>query len=123
MNFKPDGTILQPEEETAKPHLKNYRLKGIRDIITPELLMHLAAAGQGDAVLIAASNFPAAQVAKMQNVPIILVPGHPVSHLITEIMKLITVIFRRYVVDNFALRALVGAVYIVDRFRRENSNS
>ena len=90
MNFKPDGTILQHEEST-KSHLKNYRLKGIRDIITPELLMNLAAAGQGDAFLIAASNFPAAKVAKMQDITLINVPGHPVSHLIAEIMKLITV--------------------------------
>ena len=97
MNFKPDGTIIKDPDESEKPtheKLKNYRLKGIRDIITPELLLHLASAGQSDTFLVAAHNFPVAKMkAKMQSLPLIRLPGHPVSHVVTEMMKLITVSF------------------------------
>ena len=90
-NFKPNKTIVEGENGHEK--LRNYRLKGIRDIITPELLMHLADAGQGDTFLVAAHNFPVAKMKAKMQIPLIRLPGHPVSHVVTEMMKLITVSF------------------------------
>ena len=99
LNFKPNKTIVEGENGHEK--LRNYRLKGIRDIITPELLMHLADAGQGDTFLVAAHNFP---VAKMKaKTPLIRLPGHPVSHVVTEMMKLITVSFFYFILFHFIL--------------------
>ena len=60
LNFHPNQTIMDGENSHEK--LQNYRLKGIRDIMTPELLMHLAGAGQGDTFLVAAHNFPVAKM-------------------------------------------------------------
>ena len=91
LNFKPNKTIVEGENGHEK--LRNYRLKGIRDIITPELLMHLADAGQGDTFLVAAHNFPVAKMKAKMQIPLIRLPGHPVSHVVTEMMKLITVSF------------------------------
>lgn len=77
--------------ESSEDHLKNYRLKGIRDIITPELLMNLAAAGSGDTIFLAASDYPIEKIAADSHRPLIRIPGHPIPHLIEEIMKLIKV--------------------------------
>ena len=91
LNFHPNQTIMDGENSHEK--LQNYRLKGIRDIMTPELLMHLAGAGQGDTFLVAAHNFPVAKMKAKMQIPLIRLPGHPVSHVVTEMMKLITVSF------------------------------
>lgn len=83
-----DNELLS-DIDSNEDHLKNYRLKGIRDIITPELLMNLASAGSGDTILLASSDYPIGKITKTK--ALLRIPGHPIPHLIEEIMKLIKV--------------------------------
>ena len=59
--------------------------------MSPMLLMSLAAAGQGDTFLLASSTCTVAKLAKKIDVPLIRLDGHPVSHILVQIMQLIKV--------------------------------
>ena len=43
------------------------RLKGIRSLVTPDLIYALAAASEGELILLAANNFPATEFSTLKN--------------------------------------------------------
>ena len=62
-------------------------LKGIPEILSPELLMVLCEMGHGDTLVIADGNFPCESVGK--NAIVIRADGHGVPELLDAILKLI----------------------------------
>ena len=63
-------------------------LKGIPNIISPELLKVLAEMGHGDTMVIADGNFPAETVGK--NSKVIRCDGHGVPELLDAILSLVS---------------------------------
>lgn len=61
-------------------------LKGIPNIISPELIKVLMEMGHGDRILIADGNFPSANVGK--NAIVIRADGHGVPEILDAILKL-----------------------------------
>ena len=76
------------------------RLKGIRSLVTPDLIYALAAASEGELILLAANNFPATEFSTLKNSArrskvvgpaVIRAGGLRIQTLLREIMKLIKV--------------------------------
>ncbi len=62
-------------------------LKGIPDIISPDLLMELSKMGHGDELVIADGNFPCHSVGKQATV--IRADGHGVPEILDAVLQLI----------------------------------
>ena len=82
---------------TFKDHLSSpTRLKGIRNLVTPDLLYALAAASEGELILLATDNFPSTKFTNGNRCdtagPTVIRAGGLLIHtLLREIMKLIQV--------------------------------
>jgi len=76
-------------------------LKGIPDIISPELMKILMEMGHGDEIVLADGNFPAASVAKR----LVRADGHNISELLEAILKFFPL--DTYVDSAVALMAVV----------------
>lgn len=61
-------------------------LKGIPEIISPELLKVLCEMGHGDRIVIADGNFPSESVGK--NAKVIRCDGHGVTEILNAVLKL-----------------------------------
>jgi len=68
----------------------SYRLKGIRSLVTPDLLYALARAGDGDTVVLAANGFPADRLAAAPD-RVVHLDALCIPSVLKEIMKLISV--------------------------------
>ena len=77
------------------------RLKGVRSLVTPDLLYALAAASEGELILLAPINFPSSEFSTLKNSgrrskdfgPIVIrADGLRIPTLLREIMKLIKVV-------------------------------
>lgn len=77
-------------------------LKGIPNIISPELLMILMEMGHGDEIVIADGNFPAASMAQR----LVRFDGHDVPTLLEAVLKLMPLDI--YVEKPVALMAVVA---------------
>ena len=62
-------------------------LKGIPNILTPELLKILMEMGHGDTIVIGDGNFPAASIAK--NSQLVRLDGHGVPEVLDAILQLV----------------------------------
>ena len=72
------------------------RLKGIRSLVTPDLLYALAAASEGELILLTTNNFPSSKSTKGNTCeaagPTVIRAGGLLIHtLLREIMKLVQV--------------------------------
>ena len=76
------------------------RLKGIRSLVTPDLLYALAAATEGELILLAANNYPSSEFSTLKNSgriskdfgpTVVRADGLRIRTLLREIMKLIKV--------------------------------
>lgn len=63
-------------------------LKGIPELISPELLYALASMGHGDEIILADSNFPSESVARANGARLILCDGLPIPNLLKQILEL-----------------------------------
>ena len=75
-------------------------LKGVRSLVTPDLLYALAAASEGELILLAANNFPSSEFSILKNSgrrnkvvgpSVVRAGGLRIKTLLREIMKLIKV--------------------------------
>ena len=76
-------------------------LKGIPQVLGPELLKVLAEMGHGDEIVLADGNFPAASIAKR----LVRADGHPIPALLEAILQVLPL--DKYVQQPVALMAVV----------------
>jgi len=63
-------------------------LKGVPQLISPELLYALASMGHGDEIVLADSNFPSDSIARSSGARLIVCDGLPIPKLLRQILKL-----------------------------------
>jgi len=63
-------------------------LKGVPNIVSPELLKVLMEMGHGDEIVIADGNFPAASIAQR----LVRLDGHAIPRILESILKLFPLI-------------------------------
>ncbi|CAF1030208.1 unnamed protein product [Adineta steineri] len=80
-------------------------LKGIPQLISPELLYALASMGHGDEIVLADSNFPSESIARANGARLISCDGLPIPRLLRQILKLFPL--DQYVTEPVALMDLV----------------
>ncbi len=78
-------------------------LKGIPDIISPELLKVLCEMGHGDEIVISDGNFPGASMAKAEDAIFLRADGHGVCELLEAILTV------------FPLDTYAKPVYIMEK--------
>jgi len=76
-------------------------LKGVPDILSPELMKILMEMGHGDEIVLADGNFPAASVAKR----LVRADGHGICELLEAVLKFLPL--DTYVDSAVALMAIV----------------
>ena len=73
-------------------HFRAMVLKGVPDLLSPELLHALASMGHGDKLVLADSNFPSASICHGQagaSPRLVRADGHSIPRLLEAIMALL----------------------------------
>ena len=76
----------------SKVHFSTALLHGIPSIVSPDLLEALASLGQGDKIVLASLNFPAASTCRGPERPLLVrADGHRTADMLEAIVKLLPV--------------------------------
>ena len=99
------GAVIVPPESTvtyrqlipritaafrSEVHFRAALLHGVPSIVSPDLLEALASLGQGDKIVLASLNFPAASTCRGPGRPLLVrADGHSIPDLLEAIVKLL----------------------------------
>ena len=74
----------------SEVHFSTALLHGVPSIVSPDLLQALASLGQGDKIVLASLNFPAASTCRGSGRPLLVrADGHSIPDLLEAIVKLL----------------------------------
>ena len=77
----------------SEVHFSTALLHGVPSIVSPDLLEALASLGQGDKIVLASLNFPAASTCRGPGRPLLVrADGHSITDLLEAIVKLLPLV-------------------------------